>query len=929
MDIRQQEYSELQSRDLPGCLHDFVFEQAERNPNAVAILAPGRSPLTYSRLRRQVEQVVQELNSRGFGMQDRIAMVLPEGPEMAVAFVAMAAGATCAPLNPAYRRRELSYYLKDLNATALLVPSGSKSPAAAVARSQDIPVLELIPQTAPAAGLFTLGGERRPSAVQHHFAGPDDTVVALHTSGTTARAKLVPLTHRNICNSALSICEAVQLVESDRCLSVMPMFHIHGLSTLFASLAAGASVVCTPGFSSAQFFEWLEAFQPTWYSAAPTIHQAILENTACHPDTATRSSLRFIRSASAAMPRYVMAGLERIFRVPFIEAYGMTEASPQIASNRLSGRKVGSVGRAAGPDIAIMDEAGNLKPTAETGEIVIRGTSVMQAYENDPAANRSAFVREWFRTGDLGYLDTDGFLFITGRQKEIINRGGEKISPLEVDEVLREHPGIAQVATFSIPHPALGENVAAAIVLKSDFSVPPASRMEANKTERLIQEIREFAAMRLAPFKVPQHILIVDEIPKSPTGKVRRMDLAEQLKLVGSTAQRTPVEAATPWTPIEQTLMGIWAEVLKIDQPGLHDNFFRLGGHSLAATQVVTRLRREFGADLPIDSLFVRPTVAGLAELLAQTLRAPQTQPLLEPPLWNAKVNSNGSSILRRSVTAGTSPLSFSQERLWFLDQLESGNPAYNVSASLWLRGSLDETVLERCLNEIRRRHDTLRTTIHLINEQPVQAIAPPEAVTLPIVDLTKFPSSNREAEVLRLAVAEGERPFDLAREPLFRATLVRVNAEEHALLLTAHHIISDGWSMGVLYRELVILYNAFLSGEASPLPELRIQYADFAVWQRAWLQEGVLEDQLAYWKEQLRNVPPVIELPADRPRPPIQTFGGSRQPVVIPTQVAEKLKSLSLGAEVTLFMTTMAAFQTLLFRYTGQDDFPRGCPNC
>ena len=353
----------------------------------------------------------------------------------------MAAGAT-SPLNPAYRRCELSYYLKDLNATALLVPSGSKSPAAAVARSQEIPVLELIPQTAPAAGLFTLGGERRPSAVQHHFAGPDDTVVALHTSGTTARAKLVlPLTHRNICNSALSICEAVQLVESDRCLSVMPMFHIHGLSTLFASLAAGASVVCTPGFSSAQFFEWLEAFQPTWYSAAPTDPPSDSRKHG-HLDIATRSSLRFIRSASAAMPRYVMAGLERIFRVPFIEAYGMTD-SPQIASNRLAKSRFSGSG--CRPDVAIMDEAGNLKPTAETGEIVIRGTSVMQAYENDPAANRSAFVREWFRTGDLGYLDTDGFL-ITGRQKEIINRGGEKISPLEVDEVLRN----TQIARFNI-----------------------------------------------------------------------------------------------------------------------------------------------------------------------------------------------------------------------------------------------------------------------------------------------------------------------------------------------------------------------------------------------------------------------------------------------------------------------------------------------
>ena len=507
MDIRRQESSNwdntgvrLQSRDLPDCLHHFVFEQADRNPNAVAILAAGRNPLTYGRLRHQVEQVLQALNSRGFGMQDRIAMVLPEGPEMAVAFVAIAAGATCAPLNPAYRTREFDSCLKDLNATALLLLSGSKSPAAAVARSRGIPVLELIPQTAAEAGLFTLAGDRRPGLLRHCFTGPDDAALVLQTSGTTARPKLVPLTHRNICDSADNIRTAVQLVESDRCLSVMPLFHIHGLSTLFASLAAGASMVCTPGFSAAQFFESLEAFHPTWYSAAPAIHQAILENVPSYPKIAGRSRLRFLRSASAAMPRQVMADLERVFRAPFLEAYGMTEAGPQIASNRLTGRKVGSVGRAAGPDVAIMDEAGNLMPTAETGEIVIRGTSVMRAYENDPTANRSSFVREWFRTGDLGYLDTDGFLFITGRRKEIINRGGEKISPLEVDEVLMEHPAVAQVATFSIPHPALGENVAAAIVLRSD-SVPAGSSMGPNKTEYLIQEIREFAAMRLARSK--------------------------------------------------------------------------------------------------------------------------------------------------------------------------------------------------------------------------------------------------------------------------------------------------------------------------------------------------------------------------------------------------------------------------------------------
>ena len=724
---------QLQSRDLQDCLHHFVIEQAERKPNAIALLAPGRRPLTYGVLCRQVKQVLQELNSWGFGRHDRIAVILPEGPEMAVAFVAIAAGATCAPLNPAYRTRELNYYLKDLNATALVVLKGSESAAVAVARSHNIPVLELIPQTDMEAGLFTLAGEKRSGAIQHCFAEPDDTAVALPTSGTTARAKLVPLTHRNICHSAHSICAAVQLVGSDRCLNVMPLFHIHGLSTLFASLAAGASVVCTSGFSAPQFFECLEAFQPTWYSAAPTIHQAILENVALYPDITARPSLRFIRSASAAMPPRVIANLERIFKVPFIEAYGMTEAGPQIASNRLSERKSGSVGRAAGPEIAIMDETGSLMPPGEPGEIVIRGKNVMKAYENDPTANRSAFVREWFRTGDRGYLDMDGYLFITGRLKEIINRGGAKISPREVDEVLMEHPAVAQVATFSVPHPALGENVAAAIVLKSGFPVPGCSSRDANKTEHLIQEIREFAALRLAPFKVPQQVLIVDEIPKSRTGKVRRMDLAEQLNLLAPTARQTQVLTipARHNTAIEQRLASIWAEVLRIEPPALHDNFFQLGGDSLAATQVVTRLRSQFGVDLPMDSLFVRPTVAGLAELVAKTLGASQAQPPLEQrSARKAEVNSNGTSIPRRSLT-GPCPLSFAQERLWFLDQVESRNPAYNVSASLWLRGRLDETVLERSLNEIRRRHDTLRTAFHLIREEPVQALLVMELLQL------------------------------------------------------------------------------------------------------------------------------------------------------------------------------------------------------
>ena len=359
--------------------------------------------------------------------------------------LAVASGATCAPLNPAYHAGEFEAHLARLHCRALLVPAGSASPAVAVARARGIPVLELIPVPDGEAGLFTLrhgmADAPQPRDLTIGVAEPDDVALVLQTSGTAARPKVVPLTHRNVCAAAQNIRAALELTPADRCLNVMPLFHIHGLSALFASLAAGASVVCTGTFAARRFFEWLEAFQPTWYTAAPTIHREILDNVSHHPGVVAHSSLRFIRSASAAMPRQLIADMERAFQVPFIEAYGMTEAAPQIASNRLSPRerKPGSVGRAAGPDVAIMDDAGNLMPPGRNGEIVIRGTNVMSAYADDPEANRRAFIQGWFRTGDLGHLDAEGFLFITGRLKEIINRGGEKISPREVDEVLLDH----------------------------------------------------------------------------------------------------------------------------------------------------------------------------------------------------------------------------------------------------------------------------------------------------------------------------------------------------------------------------------------------------------------------------------------------------------------------------------------------------------
>jgi amino acid adenylation domain-containing protein len=882
------------------CLYELVCAQAERRPDAPAVLAHGRKPLTYSRLRRHLDEVVQTLRSRGIGRNHRVAMALGSGPEAAVAAIAVASAATCAPLNPGYREGEFAFSLADLNSKALLAPQGSASPAVAAARNLGVPVLEVAPLVNEEAGIFSLYSNG--VANLHPDAGcatADDVALALHTSGTAARPKLVPLTHANICAAAGAIRDAVELTEADRCLSVMPLFHIHGLSAIFASLAAGASVACPGDFAADEFFRAMEEFRPTWYTAAPALHRTILENAPRYSGIVARSGLRFLRSASSAMPRQLLADLERMFQVPVIEAYGMTEAAPQIASNRLplSERRAASVGRAAGPEIVILDAAGRKLMAGQTGEIAIRGPNVIRAYGRPQEAGDGAFVDGWLRTGDLGYVDADGFLFITGRQKEVINRGGEKISPREVEEVLLDHPAVEQAAVFPIPHPSLGEGVGAAVVL----------RRSATATEA---ELRRFTATRLAPFKAPQRVVMVDEIPVGPTAKLERAGLATALGLLTEGGLQLAGGFSPASSAVQQTVAQIWSSVLGIDPPGPHDDFFRLGGHSLSAVQVVARLRQEFGVELEADSLFAKPTVTELAELVSESI-----------------TRRGGSPAAGGTEDTRTSPLSFAQERLWFLDQLEPGNPAYNICSPLWLTGALDPSVLEECLDEIRRRHEILRATFAVAGEQPVQVIGPAQPARLPVVDLSDLPAVDREAAARRLTAEEAARPFDLAAGPLFRASLLRLAPEEHVLLLTAHHIVSDGWSTGVLYRELAVLYRAFRAGQPPGLAPLPMQYTAFAAWQRERLRGKVLGEQLRYWKRQLANPPPPIELPADRPRPAVQTYRGARISKTLPIQLTGDLKELSAREHVTLFMTAMAAFQALLSRYSGQEDLLVGIP--
>ena len=491
--------------------------------NATCLSATGAKPLSYQGLRRLAGTVQTSLNAVGIGRNDRVAIVLPNGAEMATAFVTVAACCTSAPLNPAYRSDEFEFYLTDLNAKALIVEAGSTSPAIEVAKKLGVSLLVLHPTPQEGAGSFTLDTSARPSSVST-LAGqalPDDIALVLHTSGTTSRPKIVPLTQRNVCASAQHIAASTQFTANDRGLNVMPLFHIHGLiAGILAPLSQGGEVHCTSGFNALKFFSQMDDVKPTWYTAVPTMHQAILSRATQNKEVIQRVPLRFIRSSSSSLPPQVLAELEATFHAPVIEAYGMTEAAHQMACNPLppGHRKPGTVGIAAGPEVAIMNAEGQMMGVGESGEIVIRGPNVTPGYENNDKANAEAFTHGWFRTGDQGVIDAEGYISITGRLKEIINRGGEKISPREIDEILMDHPSVGQVVCFGIPHEKLGEEVGAAVVLREGHSASE-------------KELRDHVASRVADFKVPRKILLLDEIPKGATGKLQRIGMAQKLGL--------------------------------------------------------------------------------------------------------------------------------------------------------------------------------------------------------------------------------------------------------------------------------------------------------------------------------------------------------------------------------------------------------------
>jgi acyl-CoA synthetase (AMP-forming)/AMP-acid ligase II/aryl carrier-like protein len=589
-------------------IYEIIRDRSAQHPEKTALYYPDSRPLTYSQLVEHISYIVQSLNSIGITRNDTVAVIMPNGAEMAAVCLGTMSCASCAPLNPEYRHAELEAMMRDLDARALIISKGASKSASAIAERLAIPTLEVDNTGNDTAGMF----EFHTTAIQSPVPKPiiaetDDVTLLLHTSGTTYKPKIVPLTHRNIHATAVNLSHAISLDESDVCLNIMPMFHIGGLVDLLISpLYSGGSVVLSPAFSAEMIPGLIETYRPTWTQVVPTMLEDICEHFSDSPECLSMGGqLKYVRSVAAKLPTGLAQRFEETFHIPVIEVYGMTETTTLIATNPLPPglRKSGSVGLPAGPDVAIMDELGNRLSRSVPGEVVVRGPTIMKGYRG-VADNDSTFHGDWFRTGDFGYLDDDGYLFLTGRIKEVINRGGEKVDPGEIDDVIKSFPAIIDAACFGITHPTLGEDVAAALVISDDIELDE----DAFKTH---------LSQRLAYFKVPRTLYLTDHIDKTQNGKVKRALLQGRFADLPAIQFDKHVSGASDVSELGEQLAKLWCTVLEIDSITATDNFFDLGGDSLKALTFLLELNEISGENVFVTALYDAPTLLQFETLLS------------------------------------------------------------------------------------------------------------------------------------------------------------------------------------------------------------------------------------------------------------------------------------------------------------------------
>ncbi|MEG4485051.1 amino acid adenylation domain-containing protein [Microcoleus sp. D2_18a_B4] len=907
------EWNNTQS-ELPKnhCVHGLFEAQAERTPDAIAVVFDGEH-LTYRELNRRANQLAHHLKNLGVKPEIPIGILVDRSLEMVVGLLGiLKAGGAYVPLDPAHSNERLNFMLEDAGVEILIAHShlGEKIDRALHKIFLDSDWQNIAPES-----------EENPSSE----ATPDNLAYIIYTSGSTGKPKGVQVNHRSVVHLFAATRPLFNFSDRD----VWTVFHSYAFDfsvwEIWGALLHGCKLIVVPvevTQSPAAFYQLLCSERVTILNQTPSAIRQLIDAKKAATNF-QQSSLRLIVCGGEAFPTELAAQLLE-WNIPLWNFYGPTEATVWTAIHPIkfieSERPYIPIGRPLpNTQLYILDANLQPVPVGVFGELYIGGAGLSRGYLKRPELNAEKFIpnpfaenktafsliqnsssfilsKHIYKTGDLARYLPDGNIEFMGRSDHQVKIRGFRIELGEIEAAIGQHPALRETVVLVREDNPGDKRLVAYIVANSALKT---------QDSELIKDLRSYLKQKLPQYMIPSAFVLLESLPLTPNGKIDRRSLP------APDINRAEFESnfADPRTPDEQLIAEIWAEVLGLERVGIHDNFFELGGHSLLATQAISRLREAFQLEVPLRSLFESPTVATVTESLLQ-YRA--SQKLKAPPI---KAASRQEEL----------PLSFAQQRLWFLDQLQPGNPAYNIPAAVRLKGALNVAVLEQTFQEIIKRHEALRTTFNSVEGRPAQVIISSFNFTLPIVNLRELSQAEREAEAMRLAAEEARQPFDLTKWPLLRVTLLHLDETEYLLLLTVHHIVADGWSMGVLVREVAALYEAFCSGKPSPLPELAVQYADYAVWQINWLQGEVLEAKLADWKQQLGQILPPLQLPAKQPRSAVSSNQAEIQTFQLDLQLSEALNALSRQQNVTLFMTLLAALQTLLYRYTNQEDIVVG----
>ncbi|MES2940790.1 MAG: amino acid adenylation domain-containing protein [Pseudomonadota bacterium] len=882
----------------------LIEEHACSRPHAVALEYQG-TQLSYGELNGRANRLAHYLQSQGVGPDQLVGVCMERSPDTVICLLAiLKAGGACVPLDPEYPSERLALMLRDARPVLVL----GQAPLRAVlqrAMDADGPAIFCLDENAECLSSFPAGDPPDACLPQH-------LAYVLYTSGSTGRPKGVGMPRAALSNLLnWQVRQGTQARDgAPRTLQFASLNFDVSFQEIFSTLCAGGTLVLVD-HALRQDLERLRDFIAEAGVQRVFLPNAVLQHFAGLPPlrmAVLRTPCDIVSAGEALVVTDALLAYAKALGGDLYNQYGPTEthAVTQFRLVRAAADhwpKTPPIGRPiANTQVYLLDTDMNPVPLGVAGELHIAGVSLARSYLNQPALTAERFVPNLFgpagtrlyKSGDLARYSEDGEIEYLGRIDHQVKLRGFRIELGEIEATLAEHPGVRE-AVVLVREDQPGDRRLVAYVVA-----------EALEEAQAAARLRQSLAKRLPDYMVPSHVVFLDALPLTPNGKTDRRRLPAPHAL-SAQAYEPPATAA------EIALAEIWAHVLKVERVGRHDNFFELGGHSLLATQVVSQVRTAMHTEVALRSLFEVPTVAALAQCIEAQRAGEGAAPV--------------SAILRRPRNLEQVSLSYAQQRLWFLDQLEGASAFYNIAAGVRLVGRLDVGALERTLNEVVRRHEVLRTTFRTAEGAPVQVVAAQLHVDLPQDDLTDLPAGERQARTRWLAQDEAQTPFDLNTGPLIHARLLKLGEEEHVLLFTVHHIVSDGWSMGVLVREVAALYGAYVAGQGSPVPELPIQYADYAHWQRQWLSGSVLEEQLGYWKERLQGAPTLLALPTDRPRPAVQSHAGATLKFTVPAPTTAALYTLGRETQSTLFMALAAAFSVLLHRYTGQDDICIGTP--